>query len=73
MEQVAPSGTGEVVGDFTDAYMGAPPAPLGITRASAPIVPPVGIGQDGEPVDLMTSGSLQQVAQIPAQQQAMPV
>jgi D-alanyl-D-alanine carboxypeptidase len=73
LEQVAPSGSGEVVGDFTDAYMGAPPAPLGITRASAPIVPPVGIGQDGEPVDLMTSGSVQQVAQIPAQQQAMPV
>src|SRR5690606_3821508 len=27
---------------------------------------------DGEPVDLMTSGSVQQVAQAPAQQQAMP-
>lgn len=63
---------GEVVGAFTDAYLGAPPMPLGITRASAPIVPPVGIGEDGGPVDLMTSGSVQQVAEIPAQQ-AMPV
>ena len=72
VELAAPTGSGEVVGAFTDAYMGAPPAPLGITRASAPIVPPVGIGEDGEPVDLMTSGSVQQVAEIPAQQ-AMPV
>ena len=62
-----------MVGAFTDAYLGAPPAPLGITRASAPIVPPVGIGEDGEPVDLMTSGSVQQVAEIPVEQQAMPV
>jgi D-alanyl-D-alanine carboxypeptidase len=75
VEQAAPSQRttlGEVVGAFTDAYLGAPPAPLGITRASAPIVPPVGIGEDGEPVDLMTSGSVQQVAEVPAQQ-AMPV
>jgi D-alanyl-D-alanine carboxypeptidase len=74
VEQVAPSKRttlGEVVGAFTDAYLGAPPAPLGITRASAPIVPPVGIGEDGEPVDLMTSGSVQQVAEAPLQQ-AMP-
>jgi D-alanyl-D-alanine carboxypeptidase len=62
---------GQVVGAFTDAYLGAPPQPLGITRASAPIVPPVGIGEDGEPVDLMTSGSIQQVAEVPVQQ-AMP-
>ncbi|MBN9344972.1 MAG: SPOR domain-containing protein, partial [Devosia sp.] len=34
--------------------------------------PPVGMGDDGEPVDLMTSGSVQQVADIPAQAQAMP-
>jgi len=76
VEEAAPSGRttlGEVVGAFTDAYLGAPPAPLGITRASAPIVPPVGIGEDGEPVDLMTSGSVQQVAEIPVEQQAMPV
>ncbi len=75
VEQAAPTERttlGEVVGAFTDAYLGAPPAPLGVTRASAPIVPPVGIGDDGEPVDLMTSGSVQQVAEIPAQAQAMP-
>jgi D-alanyl-D-alanine carboxypeptidase len=75
VEQVAPTERttlGEVVGAFTDAYLGAPPAPLGITRASAPLVPPVGIGEDGEPVDLMTSGSVQQIAEVPAQQ-AMPV
>jgi D-alanyl-D-alanine carboxypeptidase len=63
---------GEVVGAFTDAYRGAPPMPLGITPASAPIVPPVGIGEGGQPVDLMTSGSVQQMAEIPVQQQAMP-
>jgi D-alanyl-D-alanine carboxypeptidase len=77
VETAAPSPSrrttlGEVVGAFTDAYLGAPPMPLGVTRASAPIVPPVGIGEGGEPVDLMTSGSVQQVAEVPSQQ-AMPV
>jgi D-alanyl-D-alanine carboxypeptidase len=75
VEEAAPSRRttlGQVVGAFTDAYLGEPPQPLGVTRASAPIVPPVGIGEGGEPVDLMTSGSVQQVAEIPAQQQAMP-
>ncbi|HHY49428.1 MAG TPA: D-alanyl-D-alanine carboxypeptidase, partial [Alphaproteobacteria bacterium] len=38
--------------------LGAAPAPLGQTRPSAPLVPPVGIGEGGEPVDLMTSGSI---------------
>jgi D-alanyl-D-alanine carboxypeptidase len=77
VEQAAPTERttlGEVVGAFTDAYLGAPPAPLGVTRASAPIVPPVGIGESGEPVDLMTSGSVQQVAEVQAQApvQSMP-
>lgn len=75
VEEAAPTKRrklGEVVGAFTDAYLGPAPAPLGITRASAPIVPPVGIGEDGEPVDLMTSGSVQQVAEVRAPQQAMP-
>jgi len=50
---------GDVVGAFTDSYsMGAAPAPLGQTRPSAPLIPPVGIGTDGQPVDLMTSGSI---------------
>ncbi len=74
VETVAPSRRptlGQVVGAFTDTYLGAPPAPLGATRPSAPIVPPVGIGEGGAPIDLMTSGSVQQVAeQVP--QQAMP-
>lgn len=38
--------------------LGAAPAELGLTRASAPLVPPVGIGEAGQPVDLMTSGSI---------------
>jgi D-alanyl-D-alanine carboxypeptidase len=55
----------EVVGAFTDNYsMGAPPAPLGQTRRSAPLIPPVGIGGDGEPVDLMTSGSISTEAAV---------
>jgi D-alanyl-D-alanine carboxypeptidase len=38
--------------------LGAAPAELGQTRASAPLVPPVGIGDEGEPIDLMSSGSI---------------
>jgi D-alanyl-D-alanine carboxypeptidase len=38
--------------------MGAAPAPLGQTRPSAPLIPPVGIGKQGQPIDLMTSGSI---------------
>jgi len=78
VEQAAPSAQGrptldQVIGAFTNAYLGAPPAPLGLTRPSAPIVPPVGIGDDGAPIDLMTSGSVQQVAEtVPAASQAMP-
>lgn len=37
--------------------LGAPPAPLGETRPSAPLLPPVGIGDTGQPVDPTTSGS----------------
>jgi D-alanyl-D-alanine carboxypeptidase len=63
-----------VVGAFTDSYtLGAPPTTLGLTRPSAPLIPPVGIGDDGEPLDLMTSGSIDtapvKVAEAP---QAMP-
>lgn len=36
--------------------LGAAPAPLGQTAPSAPLLPPVGIGEDGQPIDLMTSG-----------------
>ena len=72
VEAVAPARRpllGEVVGAFTDVYLGAPPAALGQTRPSAPIVPPVGIGESGEPIDLMTSGSIQHVAEVPALQE----
>ncbi len=56
----------EVVGVFTDSYALAPaPAPLGQTRGSAPLIPPVGIGEDGQPVDLMTSGSISSQASQP--------
>jgi D-alanyl-D-alanine carboxypeptidase len=54
----------EVVGNFTNAYTGAPPAPLGQTRPSAPLIPPVGIGEEGQPVDLMTSGSISSEAAV---------
>ncbi|MDP1730711.1 MAG: D-alanyl-D-alanine carboxypeptidase [Devosia sp.] len=36
--------------------LGAAPAPLGQTAPSAPLLPPVGIGENGQPIDLMTSG-----------------
>ena len=39
--------------------LGAEPAPLGQTRPSAPLVPPVGIGESGEALDLMTSGGIE--------------
>ena len=42
--------------------LGAEPAPLGQTRPSAPLLPPVGIGDAGEPVDPTTSGSVETVA-----------
>jgi len=43
---------------YADSTMGAAPAPLGQTRPSAPLIPPVGIGTKGQPIDLMTSGSI---------------
>lgn len=50
----------QVVGTFTQAYtLGAPPAPLGQTAPSAPLVPPVGVDANGQPIDLMTSGSIE--------------
>ncbi len=55
----------DVVGQsLNNMLLGAPPAPLGQTRASAPLIPPVGIGAGNEPIDAGTSGSIkgQQVA-----------
>jgi D-alanyl-D-alanine carboxypeptidase len=50
----------DVIGAWlSDTFsLGAEPAPLGQTRGSAPLLPPVGIGESGEPIDLMTSGSI---------------
>jgi D-alanyl-D-alanine carboxypeptidase len=63
----------QVVGAFTDNYtLGAGPAPLGQTRPSAPLIPPVGVGDDGQPVDLMTSGSISTEAAVAPQTDAAP-
>jgi D-alanyl-D-alanine carboxypeptidase len=50
----------DIIGNWiTNTFqLGAPPAPLGQTRPSAPLVPPVGIGEDGQSIDFMTSGSI---------------
>ncbi|HTN60056.1 MAG TPA: SPOR domain-containing protein, partial [Devosia sp.] len=50
----------DVIGAWlSDTYsLGAPPAALGQTQPSAPLLPPVGVGSDGQPVDLLTSGSI---------------
>ena len=49
----------DVIGAWlSDTFsLGAAPAPLGQTAPSAPLLPPVGIGENGRPIDLMTSGS----------------
>jgi D-alanyl-D-alanine carboxypeptidase len=53
--------------------LGAEPAPLGQTRPSAPLVPPVGVGDKGEPIDLMTSGSIPEPSvQVAAASQPLP-
>ncbi len=50
----------DVIGAWiSDTFeLGAAPAPLGETAPSAPLLPPVGIGDQGEPLDLMTSGAV---------------
>lgn len=50
----------DVIGAWiSDTFeLGAAPAPLGSTAPSAPLLPPVGIGEEGEPLDLMTSGGI---------------
>jgi len=56
----------DVVGQsLNNMLLGAPPAPLGQTRPSAPLIPPVGIGEGNEPIDPLTSGSIrhEQVAE----------
>lgn len=49
----------DVIGQWITETLGAPPAALGQTAPSAPLLPPSGVGE-GQPVDLMTSGSTAQ-------------
>lgn len=55
----------DIIGAWlSDTYnLGAPPAALGSTRPSAPLAPPADVGSDAgtaeQPIDLMTSGSVQ--------------
>ena len=54
--------------------LGAAPAPLGQTAPSAPLLPPVGIGQEGQAIDLMTSGSVTAQAEpVLVQEQPAPL
>ncbi len=52
--------------------LGAAPAPLGQTAPSAPLLPPVGIGEEGQAIDLMTSGSVAAVQPAPVVFQEQP-
>lgn len=64
----------DVIGAWlSDTFqLGAEPAPLGQTEPSAPMLPPVGIGKAGEPIDLMTSGSVSTTVVASVEPQAMP-
>lgn len=64
----------DVIGAWlTENYqLGAPPAALGFTAPSAPLLPPVGVGDEGEPVDLLTSGSVPAV-QVAAVDESQPI
>ncbi len=64
----------DVIGAWlSDTFsLGAPPAELGSTQPSAPMLPPVGIGDAGEPIDLMTSGGIGDTAPDIIENQAAP-
>ncbi|MDB5539180.1 MAG: D-alanyl-D-alanine carboxypeptidase [Devosia sp.] len=64
----------DVIGAWlSDTFsLGAAPAPLGQTAPSAPLLPPVGIGEEGQPVDLMTSGGIGDTAPDIIADQAAP-
>lgn len=74
----APAGRGERALDVIGAWisdtfeLGAAPAPLGSTAPSAPLLPPVGIGEEGEPLDLMTSGAVGDASPDPVANQPEP-
>lgn len=49
----------DVIGQWINkTLLGAPPSPLGTTRPSAPLVRPVGVGANGQAIDLTTSGAI---------------
>ncbi|MBE7731526.1 serine hydrolase [Devosia faecipullorum] len=60
----------DVIGAWlSETYnLGAPPAALGSTAPSAPLLPPAEVNSQagGQPVDLMHSGSVTQTAEAPA-------
>lgn len=64
----------DVIGAWiSDTFeLGAGPAPLGSTPPSAPLLPPVGIGEKGEPLDLMTSGAVGDASPAPVTDQPQP-
>lgn len=64
----------DVIGAWlSDTFsLGAAPAPLGQTAPSAPLLPPVGIGEEGQPIDLMTSGGIGDTAPDIIEDQAAP-
>lgn len=64
----------DVIGAWlSDTFsLGAAPAPLGQTAPSAPLLPPVGIGEEGQPIDLMTSGGIGDAAPAVVQEQSAP-
>jgi D-alanyl-D-alanine carboxypeptidase len=64
----------DVIGAWiSDTFeLGAAPAPLGETAPSAPLLPPVGIGEEGEPLDLMTSGAVGDKAPAVVENQPEP-
>lgn len=64
----------DVIGAWlSDTFsLGAAPAPLGQTAPSAPLLPPVGIGEEGQPIDLMTSGSIGDSAPAVVEDQTAP-
>lgn len=64
----------DVIGAWlSDTFsLGAAPAPLGQTAPSAPLLPPVGIGEAGQPIDLMTSGGIGDTAPEIIEEQAAP-
>jgi D-alanyl-D-alanine carboxypeptidase len=62
----------DVIGAWlSDTFsLGAAPSPLGQTRPSAPLLPPVGIGEEGQPIDPMISGTVGAQPTLVAEQQA---